>query len=179
VIYVAFVRAVMIGREGLDRHVLLDMFDLAGATRSTSYISTGNVSFEAPPERVAAIVEQVESDLEHLLGRPTELFVRTLSELGHMRASEPFTPPPFDEPRDRVVTFFRDAVPEQQELPIVSQRGDFSVFLASGREVFSVTREIAGRTQAPGGVIERLAGERVTTRAWSTIERIVDKLSST
>ncbi|MEZ5298123.1 MAG: DUF1697 domain-containing protein [Ilumatobacteraceae bacterium] len=69
-IHVAFVRAVMIGREGLHRPVLLDMFERAGGSEATSYISTGNVSFPADPESIGELVELVEADLEQLLGAP-------------------------------------------------------------------------------------------------------------
>ncbi len=172
-VFVAFVRAVMIGRDGLDRRVLLDMFRAAGAEDAASHISTGNVSFVARPVLLGEIVERVERDLESLLGRPTELFVRSLTALIDMLAEDPFARSPFDDPQDRIVTLFRDRVPARLELPIVADRGDYAVFAAGAREVFSVTRDVDGRRRAPGGMIERLAGQRVTSRSWSTIERIV------
>ena len=43
----AFVRNVMIGREGLHRQVLLDVVERAGGRAPRSYISTGNVTFDA------------------------------------------------------------------------------------------------------------------------------------
>ncbi len=52
------------------------------------------------------------------------------------------------------------------------------MFAAGSAEVFSVTRAWPDRQpQDPGGVIQRTAGEQVTTRAFGTIERIVAKLS--
>ena len=86
--FVAFVRAVMIGREGLHRQVLLDMFARAGATDAVSYISTGNVSFSADAIAVATIVDRVEADLEQLLGRPTPLFVRSCDALVELVAGD-------------------------------------------------------------------------------------------
>ena len=47
---------------------------------------------------------------------------------------------------------------------------------AGRREVFAVGRDVDGRRQAPGGVVERAAAEPTTSRAWSTVERIVAKL---
>lgn len=176
VTYVGFVRAVMIGREGLHREVLLDMFERAGAASAVSYISTGNVSFECDPARLADIVDAVESDLAALLDRYTEVFVRSHDELRSMHDSDPFATSPDEQPDHRLVTMFRRAVPDTLNLPIESPKGYWVAFAAGPREVFSVTREIDGRTQDPGGVIERLADERATTRAWSTIERIRTKL---
>ena len=176
-IHVAFVRAVMIGREGLHRPVLLDMFERAGGSEATSYISTGNVSFQADPESIGELVELVEADLEQLLGRPTPLFVRTLTELQQLLDDDPFGREPFDEVSARLVTFFRTEVPPTFDVPVEATNGDWSVFAAGPRELFSVTRAWPDRQpQDPGGLVQRLAGEPVTTRAIGTLERIVAKL---
>lgn len=174
-IHVAFVRAVMIGREGLHRTVLLDMFERAGATEATSYISTGNVSFRA--DDAAAVSAAVEADLHELLGRETPLFVRSLDELQALLDSDPFATEPFDEVYARLVTFFGDEVPRSVELPVEATNGDWSVFAAGPRELFSVTRAWPDRQpNDPGGRIQRLADQPVTTRALGTLERIVAKL---
>lgn len=178
--YVAFVRAVMIGREGLHRTVLLAMFERAGADDPVSYISTGNVSFTVEPERLDEVVEAVEADLERLLQRPTPLFVRSLDELRSMLAADPFAAAPFDDVYARLVTFFRQCVPATFELPTTAPDGDWSVFAATTTELFSVTRAWPDRQpQDPGGVIQRTTGQLLTTRALGTIERIVTKLDAT
>ncbi|MDW3214812.1 MAG: DUF1697 domain-containing protein [Ilumatobacteraceae bacterium] len=175
--YVAFVRAVMIGREGLHRPVLLEMFERAGATDPVSYISTGNVSFDVEPDRLDDVVATVESELERLLGRATPLFVRSLDQLRSLLARDPFADAPFDEVYARLVTFLRPEVPSPLELPMTAPNGDWSVFAATASEVFSVTRAWPDRQpQDPGGVIQRAAGQPVTTRALGTIERLVAKL---
>jgi uncharacterized protein (DUF1697 family) len=173
-VFAAFVRNVMIGREGLHRDVLLDMFERAGATDPVSYISTGNVSFSAPPDGMGELTDAVEADLERLLGRPTPVFVRTLAALRELVDADPFADPPADPVRDRIVTLFRRRVPASLELPLAAPDGDFVVFGAGPAEVFSVVVDRPDRQPAaPGGYIERHAGEPVTSRAIGTIERIV------
>lgn len=177
-VHVAFVRAVMIGREGLDRPVLLDMFTRAGAADARSYLATGNVSFRAEPRAVAGIVDAVEHDLEALLGRATPIFVRSLTELVALVERDVFASEPLDAVAARLVTFFRSGVPSGLTLPVRAPNGDWSVFAAGAREVFSVTRAQPDRQpRDPGGVIQRLAGEPVTTRAVGTLERIVATLT--
>lgn len=176
--FVAFVRAVMIGREGLHREVLLEMFSRAGAVEPVSYLATGNVSFAVEPDRVDRVVASVEADLEVLLGRPTPLFVRSPGELVALVEGDPFAAAPFSDVYARLVTFFVDRVPDTIALPVRAPNGDWEVFAAGPREVFSVTRAWPDRQpQDPGGVIQRTAGEPVTTRALGTIERIVAKLT--
>ncbi|MFP5488046.1 MAG: DUF1697 domain-containing protein [Acidimicrobiia bacterium] len=177
-IHVAFVRAVMIGREGLHSHVLLSMFERAGAADPVSYLATGNVSFAVESGRVGRVVAAVEAELEALLGRPTPLFVRALDDLVELVDGDPFAAAPFDDVYARLVTFFVDRVPEALALPMRAPNGDWEVFAAGTGEVFSVTRAWPDRQpQDPGGVIQRAAGEPVTTRALGTIERIVAKLT--
>lgn len=178
--YVAFVRAVMIGREGLHRAALLDMFERAGAADPVSYISTGNVSFSIEPADLERVVEGVEADLERLLERPTPLYVRSLDELRSLLADDRFAQAPFDDVRARLVTFFRPTVPPTFELPMSASDGDWSIFAGTTTELFSVTRAWPDRQpNDPGGVIQRTAGQMVTTRALGTIERIVSQLDTT
>lgn len=177
--HVAFVRAVMIGREGLHREVLLDMFERAGATDAVSHITTGNVSFSAEPDRLDRLVAQVGADLAALLGRDTPVFVRSLDELEALLDADPFADEPFDDVYARLVTFFRDQVPTSLALPQRARNDDWVVFAAGRGEVFSVTRAWPDRQPTdPGGVIQRLAGEPATTRALGTLERIVQKLTT-
>ena len=176
--FVAFVRAVMIGREGLHRQVLLDLVAAAGAHNPVSYISTGNVSFDLPDDvDLDTLVDELEHGITGVVGRRTEVFVRRLDELVDLCDRQPFETTPFPEFQDALVIMFRDRVPDRLQLPIESPRGDWVVFDAGPRDVFAVNRDVDGRRQSPGGVVERLAGERMTSRAWSTIDRIVSKLA--
>lgn len=178
-VHVAFVRAVMIGREGLHRQVLLEIFGRAGGHDARSYISTGNVSFTAPERDVPALVEVVEAGVAEVVGRPTPVYVRRLDELEALIAADPFAESPIARPAERTVAFFRSGVPASIEVPSWSDRGDIAVVATGPREVFCVNQEVDGRLRGPGGWIQRIGGEPVTTRAWSTVNRIVDKLHGT
>ena len=170
--WVAFIRNVMIGREGLHRRVLLDLFQEAGAAGSRSYISTGNVTFTAARSRVASITTAVEAGLEEVIGRREELFVRAIPYLAGLVAEEPFAHGPYPDPSERTVSFLPEPRPSPV-LPIESKRGDVIVFAARPGELFAVNRLVDGRTSGAGGLIERALGLRVTTRSWNTVLRVV------
>lgn len=177
-VWIAFIRAIMIGREGFDRPVVLDLFRAAGAANPVSYIATGNVSFEAEVGDVATIVATVEAGLEAIAQRPKPLFVRTLDELVELLESDPFADAPFGGSQAGEVLFFRDRTPNLA-LPIESPHGTCSVFATSDREAFAVSRSFGGHPAvAAGGRLERLTGQPVTARAWSTLELIARKLES-
>lgn len=176
--YVAFIRAVMIGREGLHRQVLLDIFSEAGANHPVSYISTGNVSFEVSPDRLEAVVEEVAHEISEVVARPTEVFVRSEPDLRSMVASDPYADQPLSVDHGAEVTFFLDAVPPNLDLPFQSSRDDIVVFRASERELFSVSVRSGGLSRGAGGLIAATTGERITTRSWSTVLRILEKLET-
>ena len=45
--WLGLIRNVMVGREGLDRSVLLDLAERAGCVDLRSFLTTGNVTFES------------------------------------------------------------------------------------------------------------------------------------
>ncbi len=162
----------MIGREGLHRTVLLDLFERAGAGAPRSYISTGNVTFAAHRGELDHITRTVEHGIQQIIGRHEPIYVRSIEFLEELVASNPFGASPYPDPYERVVLFTRDPV-EQLELPVESHRADVVVFAATDRELFAVNRLVDGRTSGAGGRIEDLLGARVTSRSWNTVLRIV------
>lgn len=173
--YVAFVRAVMIGREGLHREVLLDIACAAGGERPRSYISTGNLTVDLDDAEVARWTAAAEAGIADVIGRDEEVFVRSIDHLAALARSDPFADPPFADVEERTVSFRYAPAPPPVDLPVWSKRGDVAVFAASatGAELFAVNRMIGGRTAGAGGLVERTLGERVTTRSWTTVERIL------
>lgn len=174
--YVAFIRAVMVGREGLHRQVILDIFSEAGAVDPISHLATGNVSFDLEPAELPTFVEAVDRGCTSVVGRDIEIFVRTVDHLRAVPSAEIYARAPFPEVRGRLVTYFHEPpVFESLEVPGLIQRDRTAVLLVDGCDVFSVTREWEGQIGSPGGLFERASGQRVTTRGWSTIEKILAK----
>ena len=173
--YCAFVRNVMIGREGLHREVLLDLFDSAGAGTPRSYISTGNVSFSSQVTALPDIAASVEEGIDATIGRSEPIFIRPMSHLADLVADDPFADAPYDDAVERTVSFLpADTDPSHLELPLEATSGRVSIFAATTTEILSVGRSVGGRTQGAGGFVERELGCRVTSRAWSTVLSIVD-----
>jgi uncharacterized protein (DUF1697 family) len=170
---VAFIRAVMVGRQGLTRAALLDVFRDAGADDPVSHLTTGNVSF-GHSGSTRALQQSVESGIARILGRHEPVFVRSIAALRREVARDPFADPPFDDIYERCVTF-TDVPTQSLVLPMTTPRGDAVVFAIGARAVFSVTRQIDGRPGNPVRLIERALGRPVTTRNWNTVERIVRK----
>jgi uncharacterized protein (DUF1697 family) len=165
---VAFIRAVMIGRDGLHREVLLDLFREAGAIEPRNHLTTGNVSFAARGEEVPRIVEHVERGIEAVTGRPKPLYVRALDHLERLTRRGPPADRPHGDGRTLELIMLPVDAPEV-ELPLASRTGRTTVFATTGSELWAATVP----DEAPGGFVERALGVPVTVRAWSTIQKIV------
>lgn len=165
---VAFIRAIMIGREGLHREVVLDLFREAGAIDPRNHLATGNVSFAALGANIQPIVSHVEQGIEAIVGRRKPVFVRALDHLERLVHTGPPTSLPFGDPAQLELVILPPDAP-RPDLPLVSRSGATSVFASTGRELWSVS--LPG--DAPGGFVERALGVPVTVRAWSTIQKIV------
>ncbi|MBT8217684.1 MAG: DUF1697 domain-containing protein [Acidimicrobiia bacterium] len=170
---VAFVRNIMVGREGLSRERLLDCFAEAGARDARSHISTGNVTFFADDAR--AVADGAEAAIARIIGRTEEVFVRDLRFLRRLHRLEPFDG--LQDVHERVVSFGMRPFRISEPLPLRTSRGDAAYFRVFGRQAFGYSRMVEGRTQSPAGLLERVAGQPITTRSWGTIEKILSKES--
>lgn len=175
--YVAFVRNVMVGRQGLGRSALLSAFAEAGADEPVSYLATGIVSFACAPEAVAGVGAAAQARIANILGRDEEVFVRSLAALRRRVSARPFAAAPWQDAYERCMSFTASDL-RDLELPHVTSRKDACLFDRVGTDVYCVTRIIGGRPGSPGKALERLLGQPVTTRNWNTIERIVGSFAS-
>jgi uncharacterized protein (DUF1697 family) len=163
----------MVGRAGLKADVLRRAVENAGGDAPRSHLATGNVTFSASPDRLDAIIAQLEETIASVIGRREDVFVRSVDSLATAVGSEPFAQVMADDVYERCVTFFRTDVALTLAIPTQSERGDLVLFASGPGQVLSITRLIEGRPGQPGRVIEPALGVRSTTRNWNTIERIV------
>jgi uncharacterized protein (DUF1697 family) len=169
---VAFIRNVMVGRQGLTREVLVRVFLDAGAHDPVSHLVTGNVSFGVSGTDARELRASVEQRIAAVIGRREPVFIRTVAALRKAVARAPFADAPLDDVFERCVSFADTSV-RGVALPMSTPNGDAIVFATGGRELFSVTQRRNGRAGNPVRMIERALGRPVTTRNWNTIERIV------
>ena len=149
------------------------LWRMPAVTPPRSHLATGNVTFSASPDRLDAIIAELEGTIASVIGRREDVFVRSLEFLARAVGAQPFAAVMADDVYERCVTFFRTDAPLTLAIPTQTPRGDAVLFAAGPGEVLSITRLIGGQPGQPGRVIEAAMGVRATTRNWNTIERIV------
>lgn len=169
----------MLGRQGVERTLLLDSFARAGAISPRSHLATGNVTFEANDESVGGIVTAVEADLVTMTGTTKNVFIRSADELRALTRASPFADWPLaPEAHELAVMFFSGHFELPFGLPRISERGDTTYLSRTDREVFIGTHLVNGRPGNPGGWLERRLKTPITVRNWNTVMRVLQHLES-
>jgi uncharacterized protein (DUF1697 family) len=94
--YVGLVRTVMLGREGLHRDVLLRLLAEAGGRSAASHLATGNVTFDAAPAQLDAVVRRLEDGIAGVIGRREPVIVREAAWFRDLVEADPFAAHPGD-----------------------------------------------------------------------------------
>jgi uncharacterized protein (DUF1697 family) len=177
-VYIAFIRNVMIGREGLLQKTLINIFEMVGCENVKSYLSTGNVSFNYFGDNIQLLTTNIESEIQKIIGRNEDVFIRDLAYLKTIKVNNYFLGnTTLENIHERCITFAANKIKYSFLLPLYSKRKDVELFKILDSEAYSVTRLIDGRTSSAGKIIEKELDIRVTTRNWNTIDKIIDKLS--
>jgi uncharacterized protein (DUF1697 family) len=171
--FAAFVRNIMVGRNGLTADVLRQIVGAAGGSEPRSHLTTGNLTFTASAPSVDSIGSAIEDSIESVLGRRENVLIRSVAALAAAVRADPFAAIMADDVYERCVTFLPAGPPVTLSLPIETPRGDTVLFDRQSDDVLSITRLVGGRPGQPGKYLETATGLHMTTRNWNTIERIV------
>src|SRR5688572_23562558 len=91
--YVAFLRAINVGKRMVKMASIKNIFEKAGFDDVATFIASGNVFFTSPKKDAAKLEISIERALEAALGFPVLTFVRTPSEIAAIATRDPFGKP--------------------------------------------------------------------------------------
>jgi uncharacterized protein (DUF1697 family) len=175
--YVALLRAVNGGQvNAIVKDDLRSLFTESGAGWAETYITSGNVVFECPPTRLAAILGKAHDRLRrwHKIEQP--IIVRTMAELAVLceAAIPPISRPDYI---GVIATFLSTRAKAVPMLPLSSRRGDICVFEMRKDVVLSHRFKVNGNAGDANALAERLFGVPSTSRSWNTVQGLVRKFS--
>jgi uncharacterized protein (DUF1697 family) len=175
--YVALLRAVNGGQVNtILKEDLRSLFTESGAGWAETYITSGNVVFECPPTKLAAVLEKAHDRLRqrHQIEQP--IIVRTMAELAILSEAGI---PPISRPDyiGVIATFLSTQAKTVPVLPLSSRRGDIRVFEIRKDVVLSQRFKVNGNAGDANAFAERLFGVPGTSRSWKTVQGLVRKFS--
>jgi uncharacterized protein (DUF1697 family) len=139
--YVAFLRAINVGGHTVKMTDLRRSFEGAGFTDVATHIASGNVVFETPARRTAAMESRIESALQANLGYRVDTFVRTVAQLAAIAAHRPFDRLDVEAKGWRLfIVFLGRPLGAEQTDRLTAVDSDLDAFEVRGREVYWLVR---------------------------------------
>jgi len=165
--YAAFLRGV--APMNCRMPELKKCFEAAGFSDVRTLLSSGNVVFCARAMSPKALERRIEAATQKDLGQSFLTFVRSITALRVIVASDPYKPFRLASGSKRVVTFLRAETGSPPTLPIA----------LAGARILCVRRTEVFSAYVPGprgpvfmSLIEKTFGKDVTTRTWDTVCKV-------
>ena len=168
--WAGLLRNVMLGREGLTRDVLLEVVRSAGGLEARSFLTTGNVTFHAPPDAIDTVVGRIENGVEDVLGRREMVAVRSVPWLCALVSDDRFDQY-VDADWETEVSFLRHDAPPVDFSRIRDSRRTVVVEVRP-REVLAARPRRGGARPHVNRLLEHASGSPATARGWSTLQWI-------
>jgi uncharacterized protein (DUF1697 family) len=161
--YVALLRAVNVGGRQLKMDDLKRIAAGLDLESPKTYIASGNLLFRSS-EKEATVKRDLEQALQHHMGKPVEVMVRTAHELTKVVAANGFP----EEPGNRVVAIFLDDAPPADVITSAKNVTDERLALGT-REIYVHFPSGQGRSK-----LKIPAAARGTARNMNTVAKLAE-----
>ena|ERR1700730_18667317 len=174
--YVAFLRGINnIGHKTVKMDELKRIFEANGFQNVKTILASGNIVFETTMSETSTLITETEKQLEKKLGYKVNVVLRTLDELHLLVKSNPFNQIKITPRTKLLLTFLSEKPMSRLKIPHKSSDKDFTVIRIIGNEIYSVVNLLPNkRPYRIISFLEKEFGNKITTRNWSTIVKIVN-----
>ena len=179
--HVAFLRAVNVGGRTARKEQLLAAAEAAGAVDVGTFIASGNLLLAAGtlPDDRRSIESALEAALLHELGFPTEVFVRTRTELAALAAGDPFHGAVEVESGTYNVGFLREPLDADVAAALRGLSSDEDSLATTGRELhWHTIGKMSESVLFQRPTIDKVVGVPVTMRNIRTVRRLAERLKA-
>jgi uncharacterized protein (DUF1697 family) len=173
--YVAFLRAVNLGKRAVKMPYLAEVVRGLGHREVWTHINSGNVVFDGDGRR-ADLEHGIETALEDGLGFEVTTFIRTSGELRRALSAEPFKLAPGD---TYFVTFLKDGLPAPKAAALEALSNDFDTLVVKGRDVHWRMRGKSTDTKLTTKSWDDVVGRhRSTSRNVNMLRKLVARIGA-
>ena len=172
---IAFLRAINVGGHTVKMADLRAHFAALGFANVATFIASGNVVFDAPPEDARAIEQRIERQLEQALGYAVATFIRSPGELAAVAAYQPFPSTNLAADSALSIAFLRTEPAAEARRKLLALRTPIDDFHVHGRELYWLRRTRIGESRFSGAVLEKTLGMPATIRNVTTVRKLAEK----
>lgn len=173
--YVAFFRAVNVGRRQVNMGQLRAELESLGLRNVSTYIASGNALFEADETDTAVLERRIEERLQDAFGFDVPTLIRPATDLPALAAADPFGAAAAHADAIVYVAFLRDAPTADSLAGLQAYESEIDTLHLDGRHLFWLRRRDLGESAISNDRIERALGTTSTVRNTSTLRKMVDK----
>lgn len=172
--YVAFLRAINVGKRIVKMDVLRTLFEGMGFGEVETFIASGNVIFTAPAQDRRALETRIEGELKKGLGYEVETFVRTPAELRAITEYRPFGDDA--DGHTMYVNFIYEPLPADAVERLEALRTEVDEFHVHGREFYWLARKKISESLVTGPMMAKAIGKVPSTnRNITTVQKLAAK----
>ena len=173
--YIAFLRAVNVGRRIVTMERLRIVFQQLGLAKVETFIASGNVIFKSRV-RAEILEAKLEKHLHQMLGYEVATFIRSDLELAAIAGHKPFPASAVAVAGSTLfVGFLRSEPSVEAQKRLRDRKSAIDDFRFHRRELFWLCRTRLSDSEFSGGRIEKLLGMRTTMRNVNTVKRLTTK----
>jgi uncharacterized protein (DUF1697 family) len=171
--YVAFLRAINVGRHTVKMDRLRALFEALDLRNVKTLIASGNVLFDSAVRNRSALEERIEGHLERALGYEVATFVRTPSELAEVCAFRPSSAAKAEfEARGLYVGFLKAAPSEDTRRNLVALCSDVDALYFNERELYWSCATRMSESPLFGPLLGKTLKMPMTMRNVTTVRRL-------
>ena len=177
--YIAFLRAVNIGRRVVKMDALKKIFESLKLKNVVTFIQSGNVIFETKESDKNLITKKIESKLNESLGYEVLVMLRTEKELKAIAKNNPFKDEVLDENMRVYIAFLYKAIDKKIKDFIISLNNQNETYYSDKSEVYCLIRKDEKKSSYFSILLlEKNLGIPLTTRNQTTVNKISGLLDS-
>jgi uncharacterized protein (DUF1697 family) len=176
--YVAFLRAINVGKHQVKMDHLRRLFEAMGFANVETFIASGNVIFDSRVRNASALERKIEISLETSLGYAVATFIRPvtdLSEIANRKLAVKLDP--MVDGVSLYIGFLASAPAAEAKRKVRSFSTSSEEFDVVGREVYWVLRKTFSTSNVSPALLEKTIGVPATFRNVNTVRRLAERYS--
>ena len=172
--YVAFLRAVNVGKRRVAMAQLRDEVTALGFDDVVTYVNSGNVAFTTAA-KAPGLEPAIEAKLAHAFGFEVPTFVRTLDHVARLVERRPFGD--IDTAHTHMAVFLRKRATAELECAAEAMTNEVDELVADGVELHWLIRGSFMDSTLKAKDWRTLGDEPTTSRNTTMLAKLVDKLA--
>ncbi len=173
VTYIALLRGINVGgKNKLPMAALAALFAEAGCADVQTYIQSGNVVFQAPPEIAATLPAQVSALIAERFGLRVPVVLRTAEQLAETFRTNPFLAQGL--PAETLHVLFLAQPPSPEKATgLDPNRSAPDAFIVQGRDIYLYLPNGVADTKLTNAYFDAKLATVSTSRNWKTVTKLL------